>query len=166
MNRNVPVTIREGNRGDTPDLRDQLLLIQEMHHRAYPDIYRTIEPADAEEFLLQRLQDERCFVRVAEINGTGIVGHTVLEIQEKPPSLFSHPKTVLYLGQIVVTPKFRKQGVGRCLIEDLFSVARAHAISRVELNVWEFEGNARRFFADHGFHDFGYRMTHTVVGSD
>ncbi|TVQ97554.1 MAG: GNAT family N-acetyltransferase [Spirochaetaceae bacterium] len=104
-------------------------------------------------------------MRVVEIHGGEIAGYTVSEIQERPATLFSHPQSVLYLAQIVVAPQYRERGVGRHLIEDLSAVANAHAITRVELNVWEFEGNARQFFLRSGFRDFGYRMAHNVAGS-
>ncbi|TVR31782.1 MAG: GNAT family N-acetyltransferase [Spirochaetaceae bacterium] len=133
--------------------------------QAEPLLASDIGPQEAEEFLLKRLQDERCFVRVVEFNGGEIAGCTVSEIQERPASLFSHQQSVLYLAQIVVAPQQGKRGVGRHLIEDLFAVANAHAITRVELNVWEFEGNAQQFFLRNGFRDFGYRIAHNVAGS-
>ena len=45
----------------------------------------------------------------------------------------------------------------RNLVDDVRARARTHGIEQVVLNVWEFEGNGRRFFLDCGFQDFGYQ---------
>ena len=163
MNRNVPISIRDGCERDIPHLRDQMLMTQDLHRSAFPELFRIIERPEAEAFLRERLADTRGFLRVAVLDGGGIVGHTVSEIQERPASLFSHPQSVLYLAQIVVDAQYRKRGVGRRLIEDVFAIARTRAVSRVELNVWEVEGTARGFFSDQGFRDVGHRMAHTIV---
>ncbi len=152
------VTIRRGAEGDLPFLREQLLAIHKLHRSAYPEVYRDIGPHEAEAFLSERLEDERCFVRVAETSRNEIAGHTLSEIQERPGTLFTHPLKIVYLAQIVVTSEYRNRGIGRRLVEDVLAIARARGIHRVELNVWEFDGNARRFFARSGFRDFGYRM--------
>jgi GNAT superfamily N-acetyltransferase len=163
MNRNIPITVRDGTESDIPHLRDQMLMTQELHRSAFPELFRKIESPEAEAFLRERLEDARCFLRVAVLDGGPIVGHTVSEIQERPASLFAHSQSVLYLAQIVVDAQYRKRGVGRRLIEDVFAIARTRGVSRVELNVWEVEGTARGFFSDQGFRDVGHRMAHTIV---
>lgn len=156
-------TIRSGTTGDLPYLRDQLVMVQDLHRSAHPDKYREISPEHAESFLSERLNNQRCFVRVAVTEQNHVVGHTISEIQERPGSLFTHPQTVLYLAQIVVNPVYRRQGIGRELIEDVRALARTQEIEQVVLNVWEFEGNGRRFFLECGFQDFGYQLIQRIT---
>ena len=160
----VPITIRPATAADLPYLRDQLLMVQELHCAAYPNRYRPISPRDAESFLADRLRDERCYVRLATTANNTVVGYTVSELQERLESLFAHARTLLYLAQIVVLPEYRTRGSGRALIEDVLATARQHGIEQVELDVWEFAGNAHRFFAECGFQDVGYRMVCQTVG--
>lgn len=156
-------TIRSGTSDDLPFLRDQLVMVQDLHRSAHPDKYREISPGQAESYLSERLTNQRCLVRVAVTERNHLIGHTISEIQDRSGSLFTHPQTVLYLAQIVVSPDYRKQGVGRELIEDVRALGRTRGIEQVVLNVWEFEGNARRFFLDCGFQDFGYQLIQRIM---
>ena len=43
--------------------------------------------------------------------------------------------------------------------------ARSKDINRVELDVWAFNSEARRFYAKHGFEVFNERMQLTINGA-
>lgn len=154
------MTIRTATLADLPYLRDQLLVVQEIHRAAFPHVYRGIAPADAEAFLAERLADSRCFVRVATLEDGRPAGYTVSELQEKPANLFAYGRLNLYLAQIVVEAEHRRRGVGSTLIADVVAIARANNAARVELDVWEFAGSAHAFFARCGFRDLGHRMVY------
>jgi GNAT superfamily N-acetyltransferase len=55
------------------------------------------------------------------------------------------------LDELYVAPEFRGQGIGSELIAALLERARLDGWSLVEINVDEFDHDARRFYERHGF---------------
>ena len=58
---------------------------------------------------------------------------------------------VALLDELYVVPELRGQGLGSALITALLERARARGWGLVEVNVDEFDRDARRFYERHGF---------------
>jgi ribosomal protein S18 acetylase RimI-like enzyme len=65
---------------------------------------------------------------------------------------------VLYIQHMAIAPEFRRRGVGTLLLSSAMESARIKGINRVELDVWTFNAEARRFYTKHGFEVFNERM--------
>ena len=81
------------------------------------------------------------------------------EFRERPESwcLVSH--RVCYLAGIVVAPEFRRRGIARALLTELKREADARGVAGIELDVWSFNEQAKRFFIRVGFQGLMERMT-------
>jgi ribosomal protein S18 acetylase RimI-like enzyme len=94
---------------------------------------------------------------LAEKDGEA-VGYLFAQEVRREESLIRPALRWLILEHVAVAPSFQRQGVGTALMKALFVEASARKIDRIELEVWSFNGQAQRFFAQHGFAVFNQRM--------
>jgi putative acetyltransferase len=92
-------------------------------------------------------------VYVAEVDGV-VVGRLSLA---RDPHLAS--RHVADLGLMVAEP-FRRQSVGRRLLEEAVAWARASGITKLELHVFPWNQAALRLYESFGFEREGYRKAH------
>lgn len=64
------------------------------------------------------------------------------------------------IARIAVSPKWRRQGVGRSLLDELCKIGRERGIHRILLDVREGNEGARRFYEEYGFVQDGIRRNY------
>jgi PhnO protein len=62
------------------------------------------------------------------------------------------------IDQIGVRPEVRNQGVGTALIQRAEEFAKELGVKRIQLDSWEFNRKAHRFFERQGFRKFFFRF--------
>jgi GNAT superfamily N-acetyltransferase len=97
--------------------------------------------------------------------GTRVTG-TVRLAAAKPwaidPSYFTAVPRALYLHDMAVDPALQRTGIGRRLVEEALSVARAWPGEAIRLDAYDSEAGAGPFYARCGFREVGrvvYRKT-------
>jgi ribosomal protein S18 acetylase RimI-like enzyme len=106
------------------------------------------EPAAAPELLAERvleLQSRRNFVVL--LAGTGPDGLAVLRFR---PSIWTAAQEC-YLAELYVRPARRRDGLGRALVLEAMSVARAKGAERIDLASAEDDTAARALYESLGF---------------
>jgi len=108
-----------------------------------------------EKGLLFRMRHSRA---VIARKGKSIVG--TLHLQTKKPwaidiSYFTPVKKALYLSHMAVIPNLQGKGIGRKLIEEAVSLARAFPADAIRLDAWDAEAGAGAFYAKCGFRETG-----------
>jgi ribosomal protein S18 acetylase RimI-like enzyme len=148
------------------DLRTLLELnafVQRQHAEAFPRLFKP--PADSQQSIdafRAILENSDSLVLLAE---TAVpAGYLYAQFQNRPTSWARLELQLLYIHQVVVAPKFRRQGVGTLLLSTALNTARSRRIGRVELDVWSFNSAARHFYAKHGFEVFNERMQLSIDG--
>lgn len=64
------------------------------------------------------------------------------------------------IARIAVSPKWRRQGVGRSLLDELCKIGRERGIHWILLDVREGNEGARRFYEEYGFVQDGIRRNY------
>jgi ribosomal-protein-alanine acetyltransferase len=95
-------------------------------------------------------------VRVARGEGKDVVGYI----------LFWHVADEIHLLNVAVAPEARRGGVGRALVEDLLSYARAHEAATVLLEVRASNDAAIRLYEQLGFKRFNVRVRYYADDED
>ena len=129
------------------------------HHNEDPTQFRGPEAAEHTRYLEERFQDPDAAVFVAEYQGA-LAGIAVTVIREAPP--FLNPSQFVLLENLAVATKFRRTGVGRKLVDAAVLWARARDMRELDLNVYEFNDNAIRFYEAIGFRTVSRRMKRTL----
>ncbi len=149
-------TFRDATVEDAEIVNRLVDVVQALHAEALPKVFR---PADGAGFPVKAMARHMkgagnfvalCFVgdEGAGNEPAGFIGVRVIR-QRQDGLHFAH-KTFM-LDQIAVHPAFRRQGVGRALMDHFRERARADKADRVALEVWDFNSEAQAFFAACGF---------------
>jgi len=153
-------------RAVTPqDIKAVVLLfqgVQELHATHVPLAFRL--PTDEEStstWLGPIIGNPDAYCVLAEKDGEA-VGYLFAQEVRREESLIRPALRWLILEHVAVAPSFQRQGIGTALMKVLFVEAAARKIDRIELEVWSFNGQAQRFFAQHGFAEFNQRMEANV----
>ncbi len=122
---------------------------QEIHAQGAPTIFRSDTPGFFEDYLRHLIEDESSGVYVAE-DDRRIVGYIFLHVRQQVFLDFFHPQTVAIISDIAVLASMRRKGVGQLLFDTSLQWARERHADRLELNVWEFNMEARTFYERNG----------------
>ncbi len=155
--------IRPATPADLPSLVSLLREVQSLHAHALPERFRA-DTADAEfsDVLSQLLASPATCVLVAA--GPTIAGFLNAELRERDANWCTPACRYCHLSGIVVAPAYRRQGVGRLLIEALQSELTRQGITKMELEVWDFNSGAREAFETLGFQPLFHRMELNLDG--
>jgi diamine N-acetyltransferase len=130
-----------------------------LHHREDPTQFKAPEAVEHARYLEERFQDPDAAVFVAEDQGE-LAGIAVTVIREAPP--FLNPNRFVLLENLAVASKFRRTGIGRKLVDAVVLWTRARDMQELDLNVYEFNHSAIRFYETIGFRTVSRRMKRTL----
>ena len=138
--------IRNAVISDFPAIAALEKQVYNLHLSAYPDLIRPqLDEALFRDYFEECLDSENGKILVYEDSGE-ILGYCVLRKREYKNHRLFFDMISLELDDICVDAEARGQQIGK----RLFGAAKAYAeeigASRLELTVWEFNKNARRFF--------------------
>lgn len=133
------------------------IFVQRLHADALPDLFKA--PTDSQQTrdaFRNFLADPTSVMLVAE--EAQLVGHLWAQFQNRPDGWTLSAQRLLHVQHMVVAPQYRRKGVGSLLLARAIEIARQEGIMRVELHVWSFNSEAKRFYAKRGFEVFSEKM--------
>ena len=92
-----------------------------------------------------------------------ILGYAVMQYLSREGSPYSLPRRSVHVHEICVDEACRGCGAGRALMEYIYQDARERSDPRVELDVWDFNESAHRFYHAIGMHDYRHFLEHDVL---
>jgi GNAT superfamily N-acetyltransferase len=146
----LKASIRSVNSGDVAALAVLNAEVQELHFASRPDEFKPVHVDEIAQWFVQLLQNPAARLWGAEVDGA-LVGYVVVLVREKPENPFCSARKWWDIDQMGVGAGSRRAGIGRALVEQVVSEARARGIANVELNSWAFNQEAHRAFARMGF---------------
>ena len=142
----MAIGIRRAKEEDAEAIGRILFEVHAVHHAIRPDLFlegkRKYDEAEMKALI------QRTPVLVAE-DGGEVIGYAVCYLEETKGSSMAAHKT-LYLDDLCVDEKSRKQGVGRKLFAAVEALARELNCYDLTLNVWEGNDAARAFYDNLG----------------
>jgi GNAT superfamily N-acetyltransferase len=90
----------------------------------------------------------KAFVAIENEKMLGYVLMFVNSFMENP---FQYKREFIILDQILVLENARSKGIGKLLLDEVFTFAKSLNINVVELNHWTLNESARLFFNKNGF---------------
>jgi ribosomal protein S18 acetylase RimI-like enzyme len=149
--------IRRATVEDVPAMVELNQVVHGMHAAAAPEILRK-DPRDevVAEAFKEAIRSSSSYWLVAEEEQ--VVAFLSAEFRQRAETWYMMAHSMCYLGGIIVAPEFRRKGVARALVSELRREACARGVTRIELDVWKFNEEARRAFAGLGFHPVMERM--------
>jgi len=148
----MPITVRPAKKEDHPAVECLLRQIAQLHADLRPEIFRPAsQKYDAQQFAAM-LSDPGAPILVAQDEHGEVLGYAMLQVKpvgaDHPVLL---PRTFLYLDDLCVDEAARGRGIGTALVGAVRKLAKSRGIDKIELNVWECNEAAMRFYKRLGF---------------
>ncbi len=127
--------------------------VNDVHVEGRPDIFKPGFDEVLRDYIYEIWKDPNKDIVVAERDGE-ICGVAVLNCIYKPGSPFMFPRDFMDVDEFCVAKKYRRQGVATELIEFIKKYAKDKGFQRLELNMWEFNEGALKFYESVGFETY------------
>lgn len=159
------MNIRQAKRSDLDALVRLNRDVQEMHVRFRPAEFRPANHCDTADALAEIIDDDRFRVSVAEDNGTA-TGYVIVEFRHQSESAFKCSWECLLIHQIAVAPPYRRKGVATALLQHAQGLAAQAGLTRLEIDVYAANQDAKAFYAARGFQTFRELMEKDITPQD
>jgi diamine N-acetyltransferase len=138
------ITIRHATLADYAGVVRVARETHERHVALLPDIFRSVEAPVPEEYFAGLVAGDDSDVLVAERAGE-IVGYAMLYLRRATLDILV-ARTAGFIGNFGVSAARRRMGVGRRLFEACCDWARAKGATSLDLDCWEANQGAMRFY--------------------
>ena len=138
------MTIRKMEKGDYPAYCALLSAVHGLHAGNRPDIFKEEAVLPDEGAFEEMLADSGQVLLAAEEEGE-MVGMCLMEIR-MPKAAHVHRRPFGWIGDLCVRSDFRGRGIGTQLYRAMKEQAREMGLARIELMVWAFNEDAKRFY--------------------
>jgi ribosomal protein S18 acetylase RimI-like enzyme len=145
------VTVRQATSEDAAPIAELGLDVLRLHWESYPEVFH--EPIDTTKLAPmynERLADPLVRGFVVTDPTEAIAGYVLARVVRFDGNAIVRPAVILELDEIAAAETVRRQGIGHELLEAVRRLAVEVAATRVQLNVWEFNTVAQRFFESEG----------------
>jgi ribosomal protein S18 acetylase RimI-like enzyme len=153
----LKMEVRKAQTSDIEKLIELNLEVHAIHLQERPKLFKKLSAEDIRSSLSHVLTQESAEIFVC-LNEGQIVGYVLLRIVTPPESPVQKVRTLLYVDQIDVKEGYRRQGVGKLLLEAAKEYAVEKGLDRIILDVWNFNSEAISFFHSQGFSTWIERM--------
>ena len=148
--------IREACLSDFDAISNLESQVFRIHLNARPDMIKPKEPFKRDYFEAC-LNDENIKIFVFEENG-GILGYCITRKWGYVNHHLFYDMTILDINDMCVDEKARGKNIGRRLFNQAKEYAKEIGAAKIELSVWNFNKNARKFYERLGMKERISRM--------
>jgi ribosomal protein S18 acetylase RimI-like enzyme len=127
------------------------------HVDLLPDRFQMVEPVMSRPWFDALLAQPDATLQVAVVSGA-VVGVILLIESVSVDAAFQRPRRYLEVDELAVLPQYRRQGIGRRLMETVEQIAAARGIDTIELHVWEANSQALAFYDSLGYSTIRRRL--------
>ena len=145
------IAVRKAAPGDMGGLQRLLAHISELHHIGRPDIFTGGASKYNEAELKEILGDADRPVFVAADSAGSVLGYCFCIVKRNAGHAVIKDYTSLYIDDFCVGEECRRQGVGKMLFDAAKKYAASINAYEIDLNVWEFNEGAIKFYERCGF---------------
>ena len=138
--------IRDMESKDYPEIDRLMKELHELHVKGRPDLYTELEhPYSREEF--EKIVSDPEIIAILAEEKSVVIGLCIGTLRKK--SGMVETKT-MYIEDLIVDRNFRGKGIASQLYEEMEERGRNTGAKRLDLMVWEFNSDARRFYEKQG----------------
>ena len=124
--------------------------VNALHVNGKPGVFQPGFSEELRNYVYAAFRDPQKRIVVCEKDGR-ICAFAVLMHTVKPESVHSLARRFLEINELGVDEACRRQGIGRAMIDFIRDYAKQQGFDRMELNMWEFNEAALKFYEAVGF---------------
>lgn len=143
--------VRQAKEEDFPRVLELLYDISSIHHEGRPDIFKKGSAKYDQKDFIEILddKDKPVFVAVDQVTGQ-VSGYAFCQCINNKENNVLHPYRSLYIDDLCVDRSMRNSGVGKKIFQAVKEYARMNDYHHIDLNVWELNKSAIRFYESCG----------------
>lgn len=145
--------IRYAAREDLPQVNELRSQVSRLHAEGRPDIFRSDFCEEMQKQVYAQFESEDSAV-IAAVSGGAVCGFLIARYISRPESPYCRPRKYCHIEEFGVSPAYRRQGIGTALIAFCTAEASKKGFSKMELDVWEFNEDAQKFYEAVGFQTY------------
>ncbi len=153
--------IRLATKDDLPRLNELRKQVSLLHAEARPDMFKPGFPQEVADFVYDMYNADSKHILVAQADDR-FAAYACLEEIEVSETPYRPARRYLEVDEFGVDVNFRRQGVGRMMFEEIRRFAKDKGYTRIELNMWEFNETALKFYEFLGFSTYRRYMEYTI----
>lgn len=142
--------IRQGKMEDVEQIVEIAMQTSNIHYENRKDIFKKKTRETIEEWMKSEIESEEKNILVVEENEK-ILGMLIYKIRDVQEHMNLKDTKNIWIDEICVDEKHRSQGIGKLLMEEMKKIAHKIGCNRIELNCWEFNNRARKFYEENRF---------------
>ena len=156
------IQIRRASEKDIPRLHVLLEQVLQIHAGVRPDIFIPGTTKYTDDELREMVRDDENPIYVAADERDVCVGYAFCQLREQPFSNNMVPFRSLFIDDLCVDEKTRGQHVGESLFAFVKEEAKRMGCYEVQLNVWEGNTAAEKFYEKMGMKTKERRMEYIL----
>ncbi|MDD5877630.1 MAG: GNAT family N-acetyltransferase [Clostridiales bacterium] len=138
------MNIRNAQIDDVNMVSELMLQVAKIHSSARRDIFKEKNIEEIKNEVNNRMNNKENIL-IAEENNS-IFGVIIYKIKEVREHINLKDRTVLWIDELVVDENIRGKGIGRSLFLEVNKIAKENNCNAVELNCWNFNRQAIKFY--------------------
>lgn len=154
---NQNVIVRPARYEELGRINELRRFVSQLHADGRPDTFQPGFCRELEQILYQRFGLDSWCILAAVLEGQ-VVGFASVEYQDRPESPYCKARRLYHVEEFGVDPTRRRQGVATALVAYMKQDAARRGFPRIELDVWEFNRGAVRFYEAVGFETYRRHM--------
>ncbi|GKX65287.1 GNAT family N-acetyltransferase [Inconstantimicrobium mannanitabidum] len=142
--------IREANKHDYAGISQLTMEVYNLHLKNRPDVYLDIENPLSKEFFNDLLNSNTTNIFIVEnTDNKQLVAYSILQIMNTKNPIYI-PKKYIYIDDFCVKSTLKRTGIGKLLFNHIVDYAKLENAAALQLNVWEFNQDALKFYESMG----------------
>lgn len=144
------MTVRFAEEKDLERINELRRQVNDIHVEGKPEIFKAGFPDELRDYIYEIFADPDKSIVAAETDGI-ICGFAVIGVYVKPETPFMYECRFLEVYEFGVDKAFRRNGAGSEIMKFIRAYAAERGIDRIELDMWEFNDGALKFYEQSGF---------------
>jgi diamine N-acetyltransferase len=149
----MSIILRPLSKTDYAAYLDRITELDALHREALPDIFRAPEPGEPQRTVdyFEALLDDPAVLLLGAWIDDQLAGFAHALLQEVEQRWIRVGRRYVVIDNLAVGPDWQRRGLGAALVDAVADWARERGASQLELDVWEANVGALRFYEDVGF---------------
>lgn len=127
--------------------------VQVTHSALYPEYFKEYNYEAIKEFFKEKINKPSYIFLLIEGNNQNL-GYAWIELKNFPENAFKKAYQSIYIHQICILESQRNNGYGSKLMEQIYQIAEANQITKIELDYWSENSIAKEFYQKKGFRKY------------
>lgn len=154
--------IREANGNDYTEVCKLNIDVHKLHLKNRPDIYLDINNPLEKEYFDDLLNSNNIKLFIVENDDNKeLVAYSIIQKMTTKSPIYIQ-KMFVYIDDFCVKSNVKRTGIGRLLFNHIIDYAKEEKATSLQLNVWEFNEDAIKFYETMGMCTRNRRMEFTL----